>query len=619
MTVETVCPPRDPVLDRLVVAPVRLFGQSSQEPGVRSQEREGWTAPSGNSPQWQKANVVKPLPWRFRPFAISQRWILAIGCWLPAILCLAPVSLPAQTATPTPSTGSGQANSTGSGQGQQPAQPERQIYIQEYRVEGAHQLAEIEVEQAVYPFLGPGRTTEDVEHARAALEKAYQDKGYQTVSVQIPPQQVRNGVVILQVIEGKVGRLRIRGSRYFSLSQIKKQAPSMAEGTVPNFNDVTRDIVALNQIPDRRITPTLHAGVEPGTVDIDLNVKDTLPLHGSLELNNRNSPDTTSLRLNGSISYNNFWQLGHSAGFSFQIAPERMSDAQVFSGYYLARFPSLPGISLLLQGTKQNSNVSTLGTVAVAGRGSIFGARAIITLPPGKDFYESISAGFDWKHFDQRIALGTGTITSPITYYPVSAVYTATWVPKGSETDVDGAVTFGIRGLGSKDNQFDNSRFKASGNFIYFRGDISHTHDLPGGMQIYAKVQGQIADQPLINSEQFGGGGLGTVRGYYEAEELGDNGIFGTLELRSPSLLSWMAKKEDEWRLYAFLDAGTLTIRDPLPQQTDVFDLASWGFGSRIQLYQHLNGSLDIGVPMISSQNTSVHEVRFIFRLWADF
>jgi hemolysin activation/secretion protein len=431
---------------------------------------------------------------------------------------------------------------------------------------------------------------------------------------------VRNGVVVLQVVEGKIGRLRIHGSRYFSLEQIRKQSPSMAEGTVPNFNDVTRDIVALNQIPDRRVTPSLRAGVEPGTVDIDLNVNDTLPLHGSLELNDRNSPDTTSLRLNGSISYNNFWQLGHSAGFSFQIAPENLHDAEVFSGYYLARFPGIEGCSLLLQGTKQNSDVSTLGSIAVAGKGSIFGVRGIFTLPPGKDFFESISAGFDWKHFDQQVGLTTGRIASPITYYPVSAVYTATWVPKGSETDLDAGITFGLRdGIGSKDNQFDNSRFKASGNFIYFRGDLSHTHDLPGGMQVYAKVQGQVADQPLINTEQIGGGGLGTVRGYYEAEVLGDNGIFGTLELRSPSLLGWMRKKEDEWRIYGFLDAGTLTIRDPLPQQIDTFDLASWGFGTRIQLYQHFNGSLDIAVPMITSQDTTVHEVRFIFRVWADF
>ena len=52
-----------------------------------------------------------------------------------------------------PSTSSGQANSAGSGQGQ----PERQIYIQEYRVEGTHKLSELEVEEAVYPYLGPGR------------------------------------------------------------------------------------------------------------------------------------------------------------------------------------------------------------------------------------------------------------------------------------------------------------------------------------------------------------------------------------------------------------------------------------------------------------------------------
>src|SRR5215469_7874464 len=542
---------------------------------------------------------------------------------LVAVLSISPGSALAQA----PSTSSAQNNPPGldqgptqAGLGSEARSTSGQIYIQEYRVEGTHKLSELEVEEAVYPYLGPGRTTEDVEHARGALEKAYQDKGYQTVSVQIPPQQVRNGVVVLQVLEAKVGRLRIRGSRYFSLSEIKKRAPSMAEGTVPNFNDVTRDIVALNQLSDLRVTPTLRAGVEPGTVDIDLNVKDTLPLHGSLELNNRNSPDTTPLRINGAISYNNFWQLGHSAGFSFQIAPENLRDAEVFSGYYLARFPGAEWFSILLQGTKQNSDVSTLGSIAVAGRGSIFGGRAIFTLPPGKDFYESISSGFDWKHFDQRVGLTTGAIKSPITYYPVSTVYTATWVPKGSETDLDAGVTFGLRGgIGSKDNQFDNSRFKASGNFIYFRGDLSHTHDLPGGAQIYAKVQGQVADQPLVNTEQIAGGGLGTVRGYYEAEELGDNGIFGTVELRSPSLLAWMSKKENEWRLYAFLDAGTLTIRDPLPQQIDVFDLASWGFGSRIQLYQHFNGSLDIAVPMISAQHTTVHEVRVIFRVWADF
>src|SRR5947207_12976006 len=41
--------------------------------------------------------------------------------------------------------------------------------IDEYRVEGADELPQIEIEEAVYPFLGPGRTSDDVEKARAAL------------------------------------------------------------------------------------------------------------------------------------------------------------------------------------------------------------------------------------------------------------------------------------------------------------------------------------------------------------------------------------------------------------------------------------------------------------------
>jgi hypothetical protein len=47
-------------------------------------------------------------------------------------------------------------------------------------------------------------------------------------------------------------------------SQIRRHAPSLAPGTVPTFNDVQRDIAALNQLPDRTITPVLKAGAVPG-------------------------------------------------------------------------------------------------------------------------------------------------------------------------------------------------------------------------------------------------------------------------------------------------------------------------------------------------------------------
>jgi hemolysin activation/secretion protein len=494
------------------------------------------------------------------------------------------------------------------------------FYVREYQVQGGgHLLPKMEVEAAVYPFLGPYRTTGDVEQARGALEQAYRDKGYQTVSVQIPRQQGKGGVIVLQVMLGQVERLRVHGSRYFSIDQIKREAPSLQEGQSPNFSQVTRDLVVLNDIADRRVTPTVRAGEIPGTVDVDLDVKDTSPLHGSVELNNRYSTDTSRLRVNGSISYDNLWQLEHSIGFSFQVAPEDTNQVEVFSAYYQARIPDVSWISFILQGTDQNSDVNTLGGIGIAGKGQTLGGRAVITLPPLQNFYHSVSLGLDYKHFTQdELIAGTDSLT-PVTYYPLSAAYSGSWVDKGYETDFNASVNLSLRGVGSDPAQFNLNRNGAQGNFIYIRGDLSHTHDLPGGFQLFVKAQGQAADQPLVNSEQFSGGGLGTVRGYLESEELGDNAIIGSAEMRSPSLGDALGKAVDEWRFYLFGEGGELTINDPLPEQQSQFKLASVGAGTRIKLLSHINGSFDVGLPLDNGPETNAYSALLTFRLWAEF
>jgi len=503
---------------------------------------------------------------------------------------------------------------------QGPAKDERHFYIKEYRVRGgSHLLPQADVEASVYPYLGPYRTPDDVEQARGALEKAYRDKGFQTVAVQIPAQQVKSGVIVLEVVPNAVGRLRVNGARYFSVEEIKREAPSLQEGRIANFNDVTRDLVALNQLSDRRVTPTLSAGRLPGTVDVDLNVKDSFPLHGSVEVNNRYSADTTPLRVNGSVSYDNLWQLGHSIGGSFQIAPENPNEVKVFSGYYLARVPGVNGLSLMLQGTDQNSNVSTLGGIGVAGRGDTVGLRAIMALPAQKDFYHSLSLGSDYKHYEQDVLLAGTHTTTPITYYPLSAAYNGTWVGKGSETDVNAAVNLHLRGMGSSQLEFNDNRFGADGSFIYFRGDFSHTRELPEGVQFFGKVQGQAADQPLVNSEQFSGGGLGSVRGYLESEELGDNALLGSVEMRTPSLGGWLGKSVDDWRFYVFSEGGVLAINGALPEQKTTFTLASVGAGTRIKFQDHYNGSLDCGVPLVMGTQTNPYDILLTFRVWAEF
>jgi hemolysin activation/secretion protein len=492
--------------------------------------------------------------------------------------------------------------------------------IREYRVEGAGRLKKLEVEEAVYPYLGPARTPDDVEQARVALEKVYHEKGYQTVSVSVPEQDPRRGVIRLEVIEGKIGRLRISPTRFFLPSRIKRDVPSLAEGKVPDMNQVSREMVALNRSADLRVTPVLRQAAEPGVLDIDLNVEDKRPLHGSLELNNRYSSNTSSLRLNGALSYGNLFQKGHTGGLGLQMAPENIDDALVISGYYIARVSD--GVSLLVQGIKQNSDVSTLGGAAVGGRGEIIGLRALYDLPMTTSFYQNISLGIDYKNFAEDIVIGADTISSPITYYPISINYGAGLTTDKRSTGFNTSLNFHLRGLGSDELDYSNKRYHADGNYVFLRSDVSHTESFDGGSQAFMKIQGQLSSQPLINSEQIAGGGSDSVRGYLEATSLGDNGLFATMEYRTASLIGSPKRSPaggDEWRFHAFGEAGALRIYDALPSQKAGYQLASFGVGTRFRLAGHYNGSLDAAVPLIDQTDANAGDIRITFRSWADF
>ncbi|WP_353746020.1 hypothetical protein, partial [Shigella sp. FJ200518] len=50
---------------------------------------------------------------------------------------------------------------------QKPSAPLQRFDIDDFAVQGAEKLPQVEIEEAIYPFLGPGKTSEDVEKARA--------------------------------------------------------------------------------------------------------------------------------------------------------------------------------------------------------------------------------------------------------------------------------------------------------------------------------------------------------------------------------------------------------------------------------------------------------------------
>src|SRR5436190_23730215 len=109
--------------------------------------------------------------------------------------------------------------------------PPETFYIRQFRLKGTTGLPRIDVEGAVYPFMGPECTEAHIKMAEKALQKAYDEKGF---NVQISSQRQKHGVVVMQVVETRVGRVMVRGSRYFSLDRIKREFPSLEEGKLLN-------------------------------------------------------------------------------------------------------------------------------------------------------------------------------------------------------------------------------------------------------------------------------------------------------------------------------------------------------------------------------------------------
>ncbi|MGZ8225958.1 MAG: ShlB/FhaC/HecB family hemolysin secretion/activation protein [Methylococcaceae bacterium] len=512
-------------------------------------------------------------------------------------------------------------NAAWANEGEAPAQTTFDLL--ELRVKGNTLLERKELERTVYGFLGPKKNIDTVEQARSTLENLYRNKGYQTVAVDIPEQNVENGVVYLQVVEGKISRLRVKESRYFSLGYIKAGVPELAEGNIPNLPVMQKQLTALsNQSQDRSITPVLRAGETPGTLEVDLKVKDELPLHGRLELNGRNTSSTSLLRLVASLRYDNLWQKMHSASLMYQVSPENKEEVDVWAGTYaMPLFNSDTRLAFYAVSSSSNAQVANAGSLSVLGIGSIYGARLVKPMPGLDNYFHSLTLGVDYKDFEESLNLqGSDTLPTPISYLPFMVQYSGSFRGQHSLTSVNAGVNFSIRGLGNDQEEFENKRFNARSNYSYFTTGLNYTRDLPWwDMELATRLSGQAADSPLISNEQFSLGGMQTIRGYFETQALADNGFIASMELRSPHLAPISLEYLNKLQALVFVDGGKGWVKEALPGTADGYDLASAGIGMRFQMWKYLVGVLDLGFPLIALDVVKSGDPKLHFNIATEF
>jgi hemolysin activation/secretion protein len=205
-------------------------------------------------------------------------------------------------------------------------------------------------------YTGTNVTLSRLRQGLGELQLLYRNLGFATISVTLPQQRLTNGKVEVKVIEGKLASVNIVSNRYFSSDNIRAALPSLTTNILINTKWLQPELDRANLNPDRQIYPVISPGLEPGFTDLNLNVKDRLPLHGHLEFNDKSTPATPLLRVDTALQYNNLWQLNHQIGVEYNGTPQgtkpdnfplQFYDLPLvasYSAFYRIPFGSGPGL-----------------------------------------------------------------------------------------------------------------------------------------------------------------------------------------------------------------------------------------------------------------------------------
>ncbi len=206
--------------------------------------------------------------------------------------------------------------------------------VKGYLVTGNTILPQKQVDEIMGKHTGPALTLEALQKATADLELTYHRLGFVTVGVALPRQRLTNGIVRVQVTEGKLVAILVKGNHYYSSNNVLRALPGLATNVLLSSKWLQPELDRANINKDRQIYPKLIPGPDPGTTALELTVKDRLPFHGHVEINNKGTPGTPELRMDSGLEYNNLWQLNHQLGLDYNFSPTDVKPAGNTQRFY---------------------------------------------------------------------------------------------------------------------------------------------------------------------------------------------------------------------------------------------------------------------------------------------
>ena len=445
-------------------------------------------------------------------------------------------------------------------------------------------------------FIGRPLDNDIVNEIKDAALLYFRKKGYPFVVIDIPAfQEVSSGIVHLQVIQSKVGKIEARGARFFSNEKLKKKL-SVEEGDLINPKEILRDLVFINQNPFLDSSIYYKKSSEIDKTDLVLETKDKLPLrfYGGYDFSGYNVAGESRYfvginigslyfvdhRIDYQYMFNpnvEHWQ-GHSAAYEMPLFFRTTFKAY---GYYIECKPDFPtdGVS--------------------HGRSWMVAGKYLMPIIYQK-FRSDAIVGYEFKRTNNFLTFIDETLYNH--YTDISQFLLAY---EGKNYDSFGKTEFSLYLYLSPGNMMhhNQSRFfqverpKANSSYVYGLATINRQTNLYFDFTWDLFVKAQKSSARLLPSEEFSLGGYLTVRGYGENTIIGDDGILIKNELRTP-VFSIFQKDLDFCYLLLFVDYGSVWEVDPNIENRKSSSLSSIGAGLRYNIKDYLTARFDYGFQL---------------------
>jgi hemolysin activation/secretion protein len=443
---------------------------------------------------------------------------------------------------------------------------------------------------------------------------AYASQGYFLARAFIPAQEIKDGVVIMQVVEGKLGRIKIAGNKTIASKQFTERMVSLRDEEVLNESALERVLLELNSLMGVQVKSVLRPGELPGTTDLVLQVNETRPYTVSLDADNFGSKFTGRIRVGATATVGNLFNLGDQ--FSFRVVQSDLGQ-DFFNPSFL--FPiTNRGTTLKFSFVHSEHDLGEeLAINNIGGSSQIFSAEARHPLHRSRKGHLFVKGGIEARNYTNKrtevktsddrlfdIYLGVGgNFSDP---YKGRNFFDAQAKTGFTETDTGGHL---------------NSRTKGQGDVTIFNSSLTRYQNasilhkkIPGFFIM--KAGGQFASARVLSPDQTAIGGMGTVRGYPISETSGDHGYTFSLEYNMP----WPGKFphfKEGWpsldkivTLLAFIDHGKVFVEDNEPGERHRA-LTGAGMGFKINVPKKDEASLATsfslvwGVPVMENAGGS--------------